>query len=46
MIILSKHFELQVTILNTNNLYNCVQIICIKNCYLKLELLTKDYYYY
>ena len=26
--------------------YNCVPIICIKNSYLKLELFTKDYYYY
>ena len=26
--------------------YNCVQIICIKNRYLKLELFAKDYYYY
>ena len=22
--------------------YNCVQIICIKNCYLKLDLFIKD----
>ena len=25
--------------------YNCVQIICIKNSYLKLEYFTKDYFY-